>query len=90
MRSGPPPDRFRVGLAVLSLLSEVATERPLIWVVDDAPWVDRASLQTIAFAARRLRRESVAIVFATRPPGPAELAGLPALDVTGLPDDDAR
>ncbi|SNS65286.1 regulatory protein, luxR family [Asanoa hainanensis] len=90
MRSGPTPDRFRVGLAVLNLLSEVATERPVIWIVDDAPWVDRASLQAIAFAARRLRRESVAIVFGTRPPGPAELAGLPELDVTGLPDDDAR
>ncbi|MEV4534020.1 ATP-binding protein [Asanoa sp. NPDC049518] len=75
MRSGPPPDRFRVGLAVLSLLSEVATDRPLVWIVDDAPWVDRASLQAIAFAARRLRREAVAIVFGTRPPGPPELAG---------------
>jgi DNA-binding CsgD family transcriptional regulator len=90
MRAGPAPDRFRVGLAVLTLLAEVATERPLIWVVDDAPWVDRASLQAVAFAARRLRRESVAVVFATRPPGPPELAGLPELNLTGLPDDDAR
>ncbi|GIF62851.1 helix-turn-helix transcriptional regulator [Asanoa ishikariensis] len=90
MRAGPPPDRFRVGLAVLSLLAEVAMERPLVCVVDDALWVDHASLQALAFAARRLRAESVAIVFATRPPGPAELAGLPVLDLTGLAEDDAR
>ncbi|MEV4622271.1 AAA family ATPase [Asanoa sp. NPDC049573] len=89
-REGPPPDRFRVGLAVLNLLAEVATEAPLVCAVDDALWVDRASLQALAFAARRLRNESVALVFATREPEPAELTGLPTLDVTGLADEDAR
>ncbi|GIF47730.1 regulatory LuxR family protein [Asanoa ferruginea] len=89
-REGPPPDRFRVGLAVLSLLAEVATEEPLVAVVDDALWVDRASLQALAFAARRLRAESVALVFATRDPEPAELVGLPTLDIAGLADEDAR
>jgi len=78
-----------VGLAALSLLSEVAEERPLLCVIDDAQWLDRASAQALAFAARRLLAEPVALVFATR-----ELAeehrGLPELLVGGLPDGDAR
>jgi DNA-binding CsgD family transcriptional regulator len=86
---GPPPDRFFVGLAALSLLSEVAEERPLICLIDDKQWLDQASAQALGFTARRLGAEPVGLVFATRDPG-AELAGLPALDVDGLPDDDAR
>jgi predicted ATPase len=66
LRAGDPPDRFMVGLAVLSLLSEVAADRPLICLVDNAQWLDRASLQALAFAARRLMAESVALVFAAR------------------------
>jgi DNA-binding CsgD family transcriptional regulator len=87
--AGPPPDRFFVGLAVLSLLSEVAGERPLICVVDDEQWLDRASVQALGFVARRLAADPVGLVFAARDPG-AELAGLPELEVTGLGDSDAR
>jgi DNA-binding CsgD family transcriptional regulator len=87
--AGPPPDRFFVGLAVLSLLSEVAGERPLICVVDDEQWLDRASVQALGFVARRLAADPVGLVFGARVPG-AELAGLPELEVTGLRDSDAR
>src|SRR4051794_19644032 len=68
LSSGATPDRFRVGLAALSLLSEVATERPLLCLVDDAQWLDAASAQALGFVARRLMAESVAIVFAVRTP----------------------
>src|ERR1700733_9749225 len=86
---GPAPDRFLIGLGVLSLLSEVAGERPLICVIDDEQWLDRASVQALGFAARRLGADPVAVVFAARDPG-ADLAGLPELVVTGLGDSDAR
>ena len=85
----PTPDRFLVGLAVLSLLSSVAEERPLLCLVDDQQWLDRASVLVLAFAARRLGAESIGLVFATRNPG-GDLAGLPDLTVAGLPDADAR
>jgi hypothetical protein len=89
LEAGPPPDRFLVGLAVLSLLSEVAAERPLMCVVDDAQGLDGASAQALAFAARRLRAESVLVVFATREPSP-DFHGLPELVVGGLREADAR
>jgi hypothetical protein len=77
-----------VSLAVLSLLSDAAEEQPLICVVDDEHWLDRASAQVLAFVARRLEAESVGLVFAARKPSD-ELAGLPELVVDGLSEADA-
>jgi DNA-binding CsgD family transcriptional regulator len=84
-----PPDRFLIGLAVLSLLSEVAEESPLVCVVDDAQWLDEASALTLGFVARRLGADSLALLFAAREPGEA-LRGLPELTVEGLGNLDAR
>jgi DNA-binding CsgD family transcriptional regulator len=89
LEEGPAPDRFLVGLAVLSLLSEAAGDRPLVCVVDDVQWLDRPSALVLAFAARRLLAEAVLVIFATRGPG-ADLRGLPELMVEGLCHADAR
>jgi DNA-binding CsgD family transcriptional regulator len=89
--AGPPPDRFLVGLAVLSLMADAAEERPLVCVVDDAQWLDRVSVQTLAFVARRLLAEPVGLVFALRESREEEeLEGLPELVIEGLGADDAR
>jgi hypothetical protein len=91
LSAGPPPDRFLVGLAVLSLLADVAEERPLICIVDDAQWLDQVSAQTLTFVARRLLAERVGLVFGLREPGDEQaLAGLPELVIDGLDDPDAH
>jgi DNA-binding CsgD family transcriptional regulator len=88
---GDAPDRFLVGLAVLSLLSDVADARPLVCVVEDAQWLDAASAQSLAFVARRLGAESVGLVFAVREPfGERHFEGLAGLVVAGLDDRDAQ
>src|SRR5580692_7680260 len=78
LTAGAAPDRFLVGLAALSLLSEAAVGQPLLCVVDDAQWLDLASAQVLGFVARRLLAEPVAMIFATRKPA-EELTGLPEL-----------
>jgi DNA-binding CsgD family transcriptional regulator len=89
LSAGPTPDRFLVGLAVLSLLSDATDEQPLVCLVDDEQWLDCASAQVLGFVARRLSAESVGLVFAARVPD-AELAGLPELAVEGLREAEAR
>jgi DNA-binding CsgD family transcriptional regulator len=91
LSAGPPPDRFLVGLAVLSLLADAAEERPLVCIVDDVQWLDQVSAQTLAFVARRLLAERVGLVLALRASGDGHvLEGLPELVIEGLAADDAR
>src|SRR6202044_566463 len=89
LRGGGTPDRFLVGLAALTLLSEAAEKRPLLGVVDDAQWLDQATAQALAFVARRLLAERVGLMFASREPG-EHLRGLPELEVQGLQNEHAR
>jgi hypothetical protein len=89
LAAGPAPDPFLVGLAALSLLAEVATERPLLCVIDDAQWLDQASAQAVGLVAGRLLAEPVALVVAARESG-GEFARLPELVVGGLNEGDAR
>lgn len=87
---GAAPDRFLVGLAVLSLLAAATADQPLLCLVDDAQWLDQVSVQTLAFVARRFLAEPVVVLFAARNTGAEALSGLPELAVTGLSDADAR
>lgn len=92
-RGGAAPDRFLVGLATLNLLAEVAEEGPLLCLVDDAQWLDEASAQVVAFVARRLAAERIALVLAARDQSDGEspaFAGLPELHLGGLGEGDAR
>ena len=90
LSGGSTPDRFLVGLAVLTLLSDAAETNPLVVLVDDAHWLDRSSARVLAFVARRLQAESVAILFAARDEGAVdELAGLPDLRLGALSNADA-
>jgi DNA-binding CsgD family transcriptional regulator len=89
--AGAAPGRFLVGLATLTLFAEVAEQRPLVCLVDDAQWLDHASAQILGFVARRLLAERIAVVCAARTgAGDDVLAGLPELSVRGLGDSDAR
>jgi len=94
LADGGAPEPFLIGLAVLSLLSAVADERPLLCLVEDAQWLDAASSQILGLVARRLRAESVALVVAQRVSGAdaraPDLDGLPELTLDGLPGDEAR
>ncbi|MGW2050419.1 helix-turn-helix transcriptional regulator [Streptomyces sp. NPDC001858] len=94
LSAGSAPDRFMVGLAVLSLLAEAAEGQPLVCVVDDAQWLDRVSAQTLAFVARRLLAERVVLLFAVRTSTPAPVddhwVALRQLVIRGLREDDAR
>jgi len=91
LAAGEPPDRFLIGLAVLSLLADAADEIPVICIIDDAHWLDQASAQVLAFVGRRLLAERVALVWAARlDRGDQVLAELPMLAVGGLSFSDAR
>lgn len=93
LRGGAPPEGFLVGLATLSLLAEVAESQPLLCLVDDAQWLDEASAQILAFVARRLAAEQIALVFARRDADEHDLhpfVGVPELRMDGLGDPDAR
>jgi DNA-binding CsgD family transcriptional regulator len=91
VQTGPAPDRFLVSLAVLSLVSEAAAERPVLCLVEDAQWLDRTSAETLGFVGRRLGEESVALVLALREPADDQpFTGLPQMLLGALPRDDAR
>jgi DNA-binding CsgD family transcriptional regulator/tetratricopeptide (TPR) repeat protein len=91
LQPGAPPDRFIVGLAVLTLLADVAEAQPLICLVDDGQWLDRASAQVLGFVARRLAAESVVMLIALREPADnPDFANLPQLTVEPLEEPDAR
>jgi DNA-binding CsgD family transcriptional regulator len=90
LAEGPAPDQFLVGLATLTLLADVADQQPLVCIVEDAQWLDQASEQTVAFVARRLLAERVAVVCAARLGiGDGVLAGLPELVVGELGEKDS-
>jgi DNA-binding CsgD family transcriptional regulator len=90
-RSGGSPDPLRAGMAVLTLLSDAADDGPVVCVIDDAQWLDRASAQALVFAARRIGSDPVAMLFGVREPAVrSELVALPGLPVEGLPDAEAR
>ncbi|MEZ0052998.1 DNA-binding CsgD family transcriptional regulator [Mycobacterium sp. MAA66] len=88
IKDGPTPDRFFIALAALNLLTVASETRPVLCLVDDEQWLDRATAQTLSFVARRLDADRVALVFAARTPS-EELLGIPQLTVSGLAAADA-
>jgi DNA-binding CsgD family transcriptional regulator len=91
LTEGAPPERFLVGIAALDLVATVAKKQPVVWLIDDAQWIDQASMQAIGFVGRRLLAERVVILIATRDVSDAdELAGLPEFLIGGLNTEDAR
>ncbi|MBV8293058.1 MAG: AAA family ATPase [Mycobacterium sp.] len=89
LSTGPTPDRLLLGLAVLGLVSAAAEDQPLVCLIEDLQWVDRASTAALAFVARRLGAETVALIMATRTADP-EFTKLPKMEVSGLRNGDAR
>jgi DNA-binding CsgD family transcriptional regulator len=90
LTEGAPPERFLVGIAALDLVATAAKKQPIVWLVDDAQWIDQASMQAIGFVGRRLLAERIVILIATRDVSDEnELAGLPELRIGGLNTDDA-
>ncbi|MFI1440610.1 helix-turn-helix transcriptional regulator [Streptomyces fructofermentans] len=89
LQAGAQPNRFLVGLAVLGLLADTAEDQPLLCLVDDAQWLDDESMHVLAFVARRLLAEPVALIFALRESTGRQLTGLPGLVVDGLTEPDA-
>ena len=91
LSTGAPPDRFLLSLAALSLLADVAADRPLLCIIDDAQWLDRPSAQVLVSAARRLKADSVVLLLAERQPDePSQFSGLPELVLEGVSDAGAR
>ena len=89
LRAGPPADRFLVGLAALTLLSDAAGAKPLMFLVDDAQWMDRESVEALAFVGHRLHADGIGLLFAVRTGGTTALDGLPVLELAGLSEQDA-
>ncbi len=96
LTAGERPDPFMVALATLNLLAQAAEDRPLLCVVDDVQWLDRATAAVLGFVGRRLLAEPVGLVFAARtpefsmPPPEDPLAGFPDLRLSGLAEQPAR
>lgn len=84
--TGPPPDRFLVGLGVLELLAVAGSSQPVLVVIDDAHLVDAESLDAVAFVARRLEAESASLLLAGRgsPDFEARTAGVEQHHLAGL------